>query len=189
MGLYISLNRTVDQIRNLGLDKICPTRKAKGGNTPMITASGRAYKREDRFKPWNAAEAIPSQQQQRMMFKEALWVGLEIVMRNHVCGFDNCIRQQQKGEPIGLELTENIIQVFMIWWDATNSPNFLTRFLFPTTLSSLEESLNPSAQSDNNLTIVDQVIVLGALVGSLRYSSGVSGVYFVNLCSFTPLPL
>ena len=43
--------------------------------------------------------------------------------------------------------------------------------------------------SDTNLTIVDQVIVLGALVGSLRYSSGVSRVYFVNLYSFTPLPL
>ena len=46
-----------------------------------------------------------------------------------------------------------------------------------------------SGQSDNNLTIVYQVIVLGASVGSLRYSSGVSRVYFVNLYSFTPLPL
>ena len=40
--------------------------------------------------------------------------------------------------------------------------------------------MNPSAQSDNNPTIVEQVIVLGAQVGSLKYSSGVSGVYFVN---------
>jgi hypothetical protein len=46
-----------------------------------------------------------------------------------------------------------------------------------------------SAQSDNNPTIVDQVIVLGASVGTLRYSSGVSRVYFVNLYSSTPLPL
>ena len=77
-----------------------------------------------------------------------------------------------------------------IIWNARNSSNFLkTDFLFSTTLSSLKESLNPSAQSDNNPTIVDQVIVLGATVGSLRYSSGVSGVYFVNLYSFTPLPL
>ena len=51
------------------------------------------------------------------MFKEALRIGLGIVMRNHVYRFDNCIRQQQKGGPIGLELTGNIAQVFMIWWD------------------------------------------------------------------------
>ena len=56
-------------------------------------------------------------------------------------------------------------------------------------MSSLKESLNPSAQSDNNLTIVYQVIVPGASVGTLRYSSGVSRVYFVNLYSFTPLPI
>ena len=31
--------------------------------------------------------------------------------------FDNCIRQQQKRGPIGLELTGNIAQVSMIWWD------------------------------------------------------------------------
>ena len=107
----------VEQIQNLGLDKVCPTRKTKGGNTPTITASGTAYKKEDRFKPWNAAESIPSQQQERLMFKEALRIGLDIVMRNHVYRFDNCIRQQQKGGPIGLELTGNIAQVYMIWWD------------------------------------------------------------------------
>ena len=37
-------------------------------------------------------------------------------MQNHVYRFDNCIRLQQKG-PIGLVLTGNIAQVFMIWWD------------------------------------------------------------------------
>ena len=40
-------------------------------------------------------------------------------MRNHVYRFDNCIRHQEKGGPIGLELTGNIAQVFMIWWDRT----------------------------------------------------------------------
>ena len=50
-------------------------------------------------------------------------------------------------------------------------------------------SLNPSGQSEKNLTIVDQVIVLGASVRTHRYSSGVSKAYFVNPYSFTPLPL
>ena len=38
-------------------------------------------------------------------------------MTNHVYKFDNCIRRQQKGGPIGLELTGSIAQIFMIWWD------------------------------------------------------------------------
>ena len=38
-------------------------------------------------------------------------------MTNHVYEFDGEIRHQLKGGPIGLELTGNIAQVFMIWWD------------------------------------------------------------------------
>ena len=41
-----------------------------------------------------------------------------------------------------------------------------TWFQFSTALPSLTESLKPSIQSDNKLTIVDQVIVLGAPVGT-----------------------
>ena len=44
-------------------------------------------------------------------------------------------------------------------------------------------------KSDNYLTIVDQVIVLGATVGSFKTLSGVSRAYYVNLNSFTPLQL
>ena len=51
------------------------------------------------------------------MFREALRIGLEVVMKNHVYRFDSCIRKQKSGGPIGLELTGNIAQVFMIWWD------------------------------------------------------------------------
>ena len=119
VGLYISLNRTIDQIRNLGLEEVCPTRIGKRGTRPTITASGTAYDKEDRFSPWTRPVSVPDQRQQRIMFKEALRIGLEAVMNNHVYRFANCIRHQQKGGPIGLELTGNISQVFMIWWDRT----------------------------------------------------------------------
>ena len=38
-------------------------------------------------------------------------------MKNHVFTFDNEIRKQTKGGPIGLKLTGVLAQVFMIWWD------------------------------------------------------------------------
>ena len=50
------------------------------------------------------------------MFATALQVALEMVMKNHVYTFDNQVRLQRAGGPIGLELTGNIAQVFMIWW-------------------------------------------------------------------------
>ena len=76
------------------------------------------------------------------------------------------------------------------YWNATNSPNFLKIwFQFSTTLSSLQESLDLSVQSDNHLTIVNQVIVLSAPVRTLWKSFWVSRSYFVNLHSFTFLPL
>ena len=53
------------------------------------------------------------------MFKEVLQIGLKIVMQNHTYKFDNCIRHKHKGGPMKLELTGNIAQISMIWWDRT----------------------------------------------------------------------
>ena len=82
-----------------------------------ITSSGKKEKKEERFAPWNTAATAPDQVQQRRMLTEALRVGLKVVMENHVYEFDGEIRQQLSGGAIGLELTGNIAQVFMIWWD------------------------------------------------------------------------
>ena len=60
--------------------------------------------------------------------------------------------------------------------------------VFHYTLSSFNGSLDPSGQSDNNPTIVNQVIVQRARSGLIEILSGMSRPYFVNLYSFTPLP-
>ena len=39
------------------------------------------------------------------------------VMNNHTYNFANSIKRQTKGGPIGLDLTGEIAQVFMIWWN------------------------------------------------------------------------
>eukprot|EP00794_Sanderia_malayensis_P015094 gene15094-16650_t len=51
------------------------------------------------------------------MLIEALRIGLEVVKKNHVYKFNGLIHHQQKGRAIGLEITGNVAQVFMIWWD------------------------------------------------------------------------
>ena len=116
LGLYLALTHNVAKLEELGFTDFCPTRDTVG-RPPTITSSGKKEKKEDRFAPWDRATSAPDRLQQRKMLTEALRVGLTIVMKNHVYEFDGEIRQQRSGGAIGLELTGNLAQVFMIWWD------------------------------------------------------------------------
>ena len=51
------------------------------------------------------------------MLREALHMALSVIMKNHVYMFNNEIKKQMKGGPIGLKLTGVLAQIFMIWWD------------------------------------------------------------------------
>ena len=51
------------------------------------------------------------------MLKEPRKIGMLVLMNNHMYMFDGRIHRQESGGSIGLELTGNIAQVFMIWWD------------------------------------------------------------------------
>ena len=53
----------------------------------------------------------------RKMISTALRNALTFVMRNHVNAFDNELRKQTEGGPIGLELTGLLARIYMIWWD------------------------------------------------------------------------
>lgn len=118
LGLYISLNRTIDEIEALGLKNVCPTRRTNLGRPPKITASGIKYKKVERFQPWIPPVSTPNEREQRVMLTEALKVGMMVVMNNHTYTFNKKVYRQQSGGSIGLELTGNIAQVFMIWWDS-----------------------------------------------------------------------
>ena len=119
LGLYISLSRSAEEIEALGLSDVCPTRAGRRGRRPTITSSGKSFKKVDRFRPWVPSVSVPCERQKRKMFTDALRIGLDVVMKNHVYEFDGRVMLQQEGGPIGLELTGNIAQVFMIWWDRT----------------------------------------------------------------------
>ena len=44
---------------------------------------------------------------------------MKLIMQNHihVYSFNGMLRKQTKGGPIGLELTGDVAQIFMNWWD------------------------------------------------------------------------
>ena len=101
----------------MGIADVCPTRKTSRGRPPTITSSGSEEQKEKRFKPWNLPVKQPDGHLRRIMLREALRVVLTVIMKNHVFTFNNEIRKQNKGDPIGLQLTGVLAQIFMIWWD------------------------------------------------------------------------
>ena len=111
-GLYLALNRTSSELEDHNLTAVCPSRKHPSGRLPAITASGTASKKEDRFLPWDKARWEPTNREKRFMLVEGLGIALKEVMYNRVYTFDGVVRKQRNGDPIGLQLTGNIAQVF-----------------------------------------------------------------------------
>ena len=115
VGLYISLHKNLEELKELGLEDVCPTRQKNKGRPPTITSSGSKKKKEQRFQHWIKPSKSPSPEQMRLMLSTALKIGLYTVMENHIYSFRGVIRKQEKGGAIGLELTGALSQVFMLW--------------------------------------------------------------------------
>ena len=47
----------------------------------------------------------------------ALKVAIKFIMGNHIYNINGILKRQTKGGPIGLELTGDIAQIYMSWWD------------------------------------------------------------------------
>ena len=116
LGLYLALNRPPTALRALGIQRYCPTRKSRRGRPPNITGSA-PKREEDRFKAWNDPEEKPDRVATKKMIAEALSIGVNFTMKNHLYGFNGEMRRQAKGGPIGLALTGDVAQILMAWWD------------------------------------------------------------------------
>ena len=117
LGLYLALNLSEVELEKLGLLPYCPTRKTRRGRPPVITGCAMSDTRDKRFQPWLPPSRAPHELVVRKMLIEALRIVLIFIMKNHLYTFDNEIRLQSKGGPIGLQLTGVLAQLFMVWWD------------------------------------------------------------------------
>ena len=62
---------------------------------PEIVASGTEKCKEKWWKPWNSPAVTPNEGEQRSMLKEALKIGMSVVMNNHMYTFDGRIHRQE----------------------------------------------------------------------------------------------
>ena len=117
LGLYLALNRTEAELRDVGLLQFCPRRQTSRGRPPTVTDCALDESKIKRFKPWLPPAENADEETIRKMFTEALKIVLSFIMKNHVYTFNKQIKLQSKGDAIGLELTGVLAQLFMVWWD------------------------------------------------------------------------
>ncbi|KAL8613584.1 hypothetical protein ACOMHN_022003 [Nucella lapillus] len=118
VGLYLAISKTERELENLGLLEFCPRRKTKLGRPPVITGKATtSSKDEERYRPWKLPNKVPNKDVKKTMMSEALRVAIEYIMKNHVYKFNNTVKKQSQGGPIGLELTGELAAIFMMWWD------------------------------------------------------------------------
>ena len=148
LGLYLSLHRTEGQLREKGLLNFCPRRRNAVGAPPKITASGTKVKKEERFQPWIRTMGTPDERNRRVMLREAMVIVLTVIMKNHVYSFNNVLRRQKEGGAIGMDITGELADVFMVWWDK--------EILKKMRSSAMDPALYKRYKDDIN-TAVDQV--------------------------------
>ncbi len=118
LGLYLSLNKSDEQLRQLGLDNVCPKRRTNRGPRPVLTGCGMAANAKDRHQPWifPNLDGVTEETKRKMMV-EAMRIVLKALMEKHVYEFAKELKRQRKGGAIGMELTGVVAQIFMVWWD------------------------------------------------------------------------
>ena len=117
LSLYIVLNLTQEEIEAEKISKYCHKRKSNRGAPPVITGCATDNKPSNRYKPWDEPEETPDDNTQKKMISIALRIAIKFIMKNHVYSINGVLKKQKKGGPIGLELTGDIAQVYMAWWD------------------------------------------------------------------------
>ena len=118
VGLYLGIEMSEKEQEEKGIRKFCCQRKNKMGRKPLITGQATtSNSQETRFKAWEKPECTPEKKDVKKMIAEALEITIKFIMKNHIYEFKNTLRKQTSGGPIGLELTGDLAQVFMNWWD------------------------------------------------------------------------
>ena len=112
VGKYLAVTLTKEEVTREGLDHVIPKRKVETGRDISV-----AYlcnkANEDK---WERARK-PGIRQRKRMVALAVAEGVKACMSSHVYCVGDKIFLQQRGGPIGLELTGAVSRAFMKRWD------------------------------------------------------------------------
>jgi hypothetical protein len=119
-------------------------------------------KRKSKGQEYTKPKRKPTAVEERTLFGKALETMLVTCLNNHVYQFDNKMRVQDKGGPIGLKLTGEIFDCIMIDWDKKLlkelekfklNPEIYTRF--KDDIEVAIEALDKGSQLSNGIIEID----------------------------------
>ena len=86
------------------------------GNVTPVKDDGKVKAHKPKAK-FHLPVRKPTKSEERKMFSKAMELMITVCMKNHVYRFENKLRVQSKGGPIGLGLTGEVADCFMLKWD------------------------------------------------------------------------
>ena len=86
-------------------------------NDGNVTHLGNDEKRKTDKPKFDVPKRKPTKLEERKMFGKAMEIMITVCMKNHVYRFENKLRVQSEGGPIGLCLTGEVADCFMLKWD------------------------------------------------------------------------
>ena len=135
-GKYLAVTMTEEEKTRCGFGEVLPRRMAEvvrerrgevgpvpGPRITMAYLDNEEVKlrnengEEVKLPKWQSSGINPSPLQQRMMVAWTLMKGVEVVMGSHFYRFSGKAYHQQAGGPIGLELSQAVARLVMLWWD------------------------------------------------------------------------
>ena len=122
VGKYLAINLTREEIRNLGLQEVVSSRAKVGGCHPGMTTAevmGKLYWEEEEEVPslFHPPKRWPTEREQKILLAQVIRVASLAILQHHTYQFNEEVRLQSDGGPIGLELAVAMARVVMLWWD------------------------------------------------------------------------
>ena len=128
LSLYLSVTRNRTELINLGLGAVTHTRRNTRGRAPGITTEEilrRRYEDGDRAdqngsnpdqSKFIPPSRDPTSEECRLMLSLALETAVLAVINNHMYQYNNTVRKQREGGPIGLRISGALARIVMIEW-------------------------------------------------------------------------
>ena len=121
-GKYLALNLSQKEIQDLNLRHLVSTRKNKGGRHPGMTTAevlGKLYKEgdEETNTLFNPPQSRPTEQEKKIILSQVLKIAILTILSKHTYQWNQEVKLQSDGAPIGLEIAGSLARVVMLWWD------------------------------------------------------------------------
>lgn len=110
-----------EEIEHQGLKEVIHQRKHRRGRPPGITTP---EVRQKLHEPTREEDSLftkplrsPNKHEERVIMAKCLELMIIASMTNHTYLFNDTVRLQTKGGAIGLEVTQALARLYMLWWD------------------------------------------------------------------------